>query len=128
MRISDWSSDVCSSDLFAAVWIGGLVFAALIAVAAALVLGEWRGLTRLKLWAYRAALAFLAAGLALAIVDVRLEGLLMAAALIGAGSLLLLPFAGPPAFGLAYAGLPAGGLLWLRARSEGRWVGQEGVS
>src|SRR3546814_1372635 len=115
MRISDWSSDVCSSDLFAAVWIGGLVFAALIAVAVALVMGEWRGLTRLKLWAYRAALAFLAAGLALAIVDVRLEGLLMAAALIGAGSLLLLTFAGPPAFGLAYAGLPAVAVIWLCA-------------
>src|SRR3546814_11274488 len=39
----------------------------------------------------------------------------MAAALIGAGSLLLLPFAGPPAFGLAYAGLPAVALLCLRA-------------
>src|SRR3546814_16396795 len=39
----------------------------------------------------------------------------MAAALIGAGSLLLLPFAGPPAFGLAYAGLPAVALIWLRA-------------
>src|SRR3546814_16795439 len=108
MRISDWSSDVCSSDLFAAVWIGGLVFAALIAVAAALVLGEWRGLTRLKLWAYRAAIEFLAAGLALAIDDVRLEGLLLADVLIGAGRRMILPFAGTPALGLSYAGLPAG--------------------
>ena len=115
VRLRTVTGVLLAAVAFAAVWIGGLVFAALIAVAAALVLGEWRGLTRLKLWAYRAALAFLAAGLALAIVDVRLEGLLMAAVLIGAGSLLLLPFAGPPAFGLAYAGLPAVALIWLRA-------------
>src|SRR3546814_13582311 len=104
MRISDWSSDVCSSDLFAAVWIGGLVFAALIEVAAALVLGEWRGLTRLKLRAYRAALAFAAVGLALAIVDVRLDGLPMAAALVRRGSILPPPFAAPPDLGLVLAG------------------------
>src|SRR3546814_19902401 len=41
MRISDWSSDVCSSDLLVE---GGLAAAAGVAVFAVLRMGRWRGL------------------------------------------------------------------------------------
>lgn len=98
-----------------AVWFGGYVFAALVATGAALVLREWRSLTRLKPIAYRIALILLACALVLALVDVRVEGLWKAAGLLLAGTILLVLIGGTAGFGLAYAGLPAVALVWLRA-------------
>lgn len=119
-RLSDLSVRFITGALLvviagAAVWFGGSFFALLVAAASALVLGEWRGLTGLKPAAYRLALALLAVGLAIAVVDVRAQGLWTSAAVLIAGCVLLVPWAGAAAFGLAYAGLPAAALLWLRA-------------
>lgn len=98
-----------------AVWLGGWAFAVLTAAAAVLILGEWRGLTRMKPLAYRLALALLAIALALILADVRTTGLFMSASVLIGGTLLLILFTGPAGFGLAYAGLPAVCLLWMRA-------------
>lgn len=99
----------------ACVWLGGVVFAGLIAAAAVLVLREWRGLTRLKPFAYRLSLALLAGALALVLIDPRVDGLWKATALLAGGSVGLALISGPAAFGLAYAGIPAVALIWLRA-------------
>lgn len=98
-----------------AVWMGGYPFAALVAATAVLVLREWRVLLRLRQWHYLAALLALAASLAIILVDVRVQGLQLATGLVLAGSLVLALIGGPAALGLAYAGLPAVALLWLRA-------------
>ncbi len=119
-RLGDIRARIITGLLLAAaaigaVWIGGRVFAAFIAAGAALTLWEWRGLTRLRRPAYLAALAVLAVALSMVVTDVRIEGLWKAAMLLGAGSVALAVIGGPATFGLAYAGLPAIALIWLRA-------------
>lgn len=104
-----------SAIWFGAHPIGRYAFAALIGAAAVLALREWSNLTRFGGLAYRLALVCLAAALALVFVDPRLNGLLLGGAVIVGGAVLLVPFTGVRALGLAYIGLPAAGLLWLRA-------------
>lgn len=98
-----------------AIWFGGPVYAAFVVAAAVLVLREWANLTGLKPRLYLLSLAVLACAVALAFVDVRIDGLFKAAGVIGAGAIVLILFGGPAAAGVAYAGLPAVALLWLRA-------------
>lgn len=105
---------VLAAGMMLAVWLGGQLFAGVIAAAAVLILREWRGLTQLRSGIYLAALAILACALALILIDPRLEGLGMAAGLLAAGGVGLALIGGPAALGLAYAGVPAVALIWLR--------------
>jgi len=96
------------------VWSGGLVFAALVAIGAVLALREWRALTRLAPLIYLPALALLGIALAMAVVDARLSGLFKAGGIALAGGILLALASKGRGGGLAYVGLPAICLLWLR--------------
>src|SRR3546814_16740203 len=96
-----------------AVWLGGQLFAGVIAAAAVLILREWCGLTQLRSGIYLAALAILACALALILIDPRLAGLGIAAGLLAAGSVVLALLGGPAALGLALAVGAAVGVLWL---------------
>ncbi len=109
-----------------AVWLGGLYFAGLIVVGAALMLREWVGLlpasNRLRLFM----LAILAVALALVTVMPVNAGLAVAASMLIGGALFLVaayglkrPSFAASAMGLAYAGLPAAALIWMRGQPQG---------
>jgi phosphatidate cytidylyltransferase len=107
----------------AALWLGGMAFRALVALAVLLMWAEWAAMLRLGLGIRRAGLALLAGCMALTLFVPMGEALLALAG--GAGLMGLFARSlrkgagGWTALGLLYCGLPALALLWLRDRPEG---------
>lgn len=108
----------------AALWAGGVAFAALAAVAVLLMWVEWTAMHRLPLIVRRIGLALLAlVAWITAILQKPDEGLM----LLGGSAGLLMIFAGrlargagrPAAIGLLYCGLPGIALIWLRGQGWG---------
>ena len=107
----------------AALWLGGMAFRALVAIAVLLMWAEWSSMLRLGLLVRRIGLVFLAFVMALTLVIPMgevLVGLAGGAGLIGlfARAQVARAFARTTG-GLLYCGLPALALLWLRERPEG---------
>lgn len=106
-----------------AVWLGGMAFLALVALATLLMWAEWAAMMGLGLGVRRAGLVLLAGVMALlAIVSVgeALVALAGGAALLGLFVRGLMGSKGSlAAAGVLYCGLPAIALLWVRGLSEG---------
>ncbi len=113
------SALVLAPPALAAAWFGGLWFAALIALGAALICWEWQGMTtRAFTLSGRVAAVACAAGALLAVAWPELAVLVVLAGAIA--SLALTPrdgrrwaLAGP-----IYGGIPAVALVWLRAETD----------
>ncbi len=111
----------------AALWAGGIAFAALAAVAVLLMWVEWTAMHRLPLPVRRIGLAVLALMLWItAVLQNPSEGLM----LLGGAAGLLMILAGklvrgagrPAAIGLLYCGLPGIALVWLRGQGWGLYA------
>jgi phosphatidate cytidylyltransferase len=111
----------------AALWAGGIAFAALAAVAVLLMWAEWAGMHRLPLIVRRIGLAVLALMLWItAVLQTPDEGLM----LLGGAAGMMMILAGklargagrPAAIGLLYCGLPGIALIWLRGQGWGIWA------
>ena len=104
---------------------GGLVFAALVLVGAALMLREWLQLFEAPVWLRLPVMIALAASLAIVAAAPTDDGLgLTAGALALATGLFSLALIAarrrwPAAHGLLYAGLPAAAHIWLRGQPQG---------
>jgi phosphatidate cytidylyltransferase len=106
-----------------AVWLGGVVFASLVAVATLVMFAEWAVMHRLGRGVRLAGLALLAGVIAL--IQLATAGEAVVALAGGAGLLWL--FAGRmakgsgfwTAAGVLYAGLPALALIWVREQPQG---------
>jgi len=107
----------------AALWLGGPVFQALVALATLLMWAEWATMLRLGLGIRRAGLLLLAGCMALTVyvsIPEALVALAGGAGLLGVFARTMKRGTGFwTASGLLYCGLPALALLWLRARPEG---------
>ncbi len=106
-----------------ALWLGGPVFQALVALAVLLMWAEWAAMLRLGLGIRRAGLVLLAGCMALTVfvpMEQALVALAGGAGLLGLFVRRMRNGAGLwTASGLLYCGLPALALLWLRERPEG---------
>ncbi len=110
------------------VWLGGLFFAVMVLIGAALMVREWVGLlpapSRLRLFMQ----AILAISLAIVAVAPSRETFIAVMIGILAASLFLALVHGvkqasyaAAAMGLAYAGLPAAALIWMREQPQGMY-------
>ena len=108
----------------AALWLGGMAFAALAAVAVLLMWAEWTAMQRLPLLLRRLGLAVLGVvAWVVAVAGSPADALMLlggGAGLLGLFARRLQPGAGRPmALGLLYCGLPGIALIWLRAAPWG---------
>lgn len=115
----------------AALWAGGIAFAALATVAVLLMWVEWAAMHRLALLARRAGLAALGGAMLLMWMGDWFSALWLLAGAAGVGGLFFfqlrqqgrrLGLDRPFLIGLLYCGLPGLALVWLRGAGWGLWA------